>query len=168
VATVERAHAADAPTEYQVKAAFLFNFAKYVDWPPQAFADATAPLVIGLVGADAIGDDLAKTIAGRSVNNRPLTVQRLPADADFKGCHLLFVGAAERHRQAEILGKVKGASILSVGEADNFLEQGGVMNFVKRDNRIRFQVNLDAARQAQLNVSSKLLGVAESIKGKAP
>jgi hypothetical protein len=161
-----RAWAAEVPTEYQVKAAYLFNFVKYVEWPSNAFPGPTAPFVIGVLGQDPFGADLDKTVAGRSINNRPIMVKRVAGNPEAKSCHILFIGASDKARFEPVLEALKRLPILTVGDSESFPGPGGVISFVRKENKVRFQVNLSAAQARQLTISSKLLSVAESITGK--
>jgi hypothetical protein len=154
-------------TEYQVKAAFLYNFTKYVEWPAHAFAGASSPISIGVMGEGILGEELKKAVEAKIVNGRPILVRRIQTPEDSDNVHLLFIGTSEKSRLAEILGRIKTKPVLTVGETDQFLEQGGVINFVKKEGRIRLEINLDAARQAKLQISSKLLSVADTVKGKS-
>jgi len=152
------AHAlAAAPTEYQVKAAFLFNFTQFVDWPPSAFADDGAPLVIGVLGQDRFGADLDEIVRGESVRGRPLVVRRYERVEDIGPCHILFVDRSESERLDRVLPRLSGRSILTVGEFGGFARRGGMIQFATVGNRIQLRVNLQAARAADLEISSKLL-----------
>jgi hypothetical protein len=148
------------PTEYQIKAAFLFNFAKFVEWPPAAFAEATSPMVIGILGENPFRDDLERTIRGKTINNRPLVIKEFRSPAEATNCHVLFISTSEKQRLPEILKSLHGTSVLTVGETDRFTETGGMINFVAEGNKIRFQINEVAARNAGLKISSKLLNLA--------
>ncbi|HTS20043.1 MAG TPA: YfiR family protein [Verrucomicrobiae bacterium] len=161
-------HAAGAPalSEYQVKALFLFNFAKYVDWPSNAFGDGSAPIVIGLVGDDEFGDDVMRAVGGKSVNNRPVVFKRVTSEQEYRTCHILFVSASEKDHLAAILAAVKDTSVLTVGETDGFLTLNGMINLAKKDNKIRLEINLVPTQQANLKLSSKLLSVADVVLGK--
>ncbi|MEY2428936.1 MAG: hypothetical protein QOJ40_1821 [Verrucomicrobiota bacterium] len=152
--------------EYQVKSLFLLHFAKYVDWPADAFEAANAPIVIGVVGEGKFGGELAKTVEGKNVDGRPILIRQIQTPEELDKCHILFIRASEKMGLAEILGRLKTRPVLTVGEADHFLEQGGVINFVKKEGKVRLEINLDAARQANLQISSKLLNVADVVKGK--
>ncbi len=152
--------------EYQVKALFLLNFTKYVDWPPASFATANSPIIIGLCGEDRFGDALNKAVAGKTISGRPIRIQPVGKDSATEKCQILFIGDSDKKRVSEILGRIKALPVLTVGEVDQFLEQGGVINFVKKEEKIRLEINLDAARQAGLQISSKLLNVADVVKGK--
>ena len=148
------------PTEYQIKAAFLFNFAKFVEWPPAAFAEATSPMVIGVLGENPFRDDLERTIQGKTINNRPLVIKEFRSPAEATNCHVLFISTSEKQRLPEILKSLHGTSVLTVGETDRFIETGGMINFVAEGNKIRFQINEVAAKSAGLKTSSKLLNLA--------
>jgi hypothetical protein len=154
--------AAVAP-EYQLKAVFLFNFTQFVEWPPQAFADAKSPLVIGILGSDPFGDYLDETVRGETVNGRPLLVRRYASVDEVNNCHVLFISHSEAPRQTAILGKLKGKSILTVGEDDGFVGAGGVIRFLTVSNKIRLRIGLASAQQAALTLSSKLLRPADIV-----
>jgi hypothetical protein len=148
------------PSEYQLKAAFLFNFAKFVEWPPRAFTDATSPIVIGILGETRLNADLQRTIRDKTVNNRALAIKEFRSPADATNCHILFISTAEKKRLPEILEGLRGVSVLTVGEMDRFTESGGMINFVQESSKIRFQINDGAARSVGLKISSKLLSLA--------
>jgi hypothetical protein len=149
------------PTEYQIKAAFLFNFAKFVEWPPAAFAEATSPMIIGILGDNPFGEDLEKTVSNKTVNNRPITIKKeFRSLADATNCHMLFISTSEKQRLPEIFKALRGASVLTVGETDRFTETGGMINFVLEGNKTRFQINEATAKSAGLKISSKLLSLA--------
>jgi hypothetical protein len=152
-----------APKEYQVKAAFLFNFAQFVEWPTNAFPTPQTSLVIGLLGDDPFGAVLDEMVRGEIVNGHPLVVQRYRRLEEISTCHILFVSSSERRQMGQILAKVKDRSLLTVGEWDGFAQQGGMIRFVTEKNKIRFRVNLDATRNANLTISSKLLKAAEIV-----
>jgi hypothetical protein len=149
------------PTEYQVKAAFLFNFAKFVEWPSAAFDDPTSPIVIGILGDNPFHDDLANTIRGKKIDEHPLVVKEVHSATETTNCHILFISTSEKKRLPEILTGLKGASVLTVGEMDHFTEAGGMINFVLEKTKIRFQINSDAASTVRLKISSKLLNLAQ-------
>ena len=160
--------AAEAPvlSEYQVKALFLFNFAKYVDWPSSAFPKDDSPIVIGLVGQDNFGDEFQQVIAGKNINGRPVVIKHLVDPAEFKSCHILFISVSEKGRVSEILNVVKDSAVLTVGETEGFPAQEGMINFTKKANKVRLEINLAAAERANLKLSSKLLSVADVVLGK--
>jgi hypothetical protein len=155
-------------TEYQVKAAFLFNFAKFVDWPAEAFADADAPITIGIFGEDPFGATLEQIVAGQNVRGRPLALVHYRRVRDIGNCQILFVSATEERAAPQVLDKVRDASVLTVSEVDNFARDGGIVNFVLRENRVRFEINVDAAERARLRISSKLLKLADVVRDGQP
>jgi YfiR/HmsC-like len=160
---VSTAPAADpgAASEYQIKAVFLFNFTKYVDWPATAFADAQAPLVIGVLGDDPFGVALDETVQGEKVNGRALVVRRYHQKEEIKDCQILFVSQTEAPQLEQIVAGLKGRSVLTVGDTDKFTDRGGMIWLVTENNKIRLKINLDAAKAANLTISSNLLRAAE-------
>ena len=150
------------PTEYEIKAALLFNFAKFVEWPPAAFARATSPIVIGILGQNPFRDDLARMIRDKTIDDHPLVIKEFRSPAEATNCHILFISTSEKKRLPEILEALKGASVLTVGETDGFTETGGMINFVLEGTKIHFQINKDAATSARLKISSKLMSLASS------
>jgi hypothetical protein len=156
--------AQSAPTtEYQLKAVFLFNFAQFVEWPQGEFADPATPLVIGVLGQDPFGAYLDATVRGETVNGRPLAVRRYRRVEEIRNCQILFVSRPEEGHLGEILDSLKGRSVLTVSDADRFAPHGGMIGFVMDRNRIRLRINLDAARAANLTISSKLLRPAQIV-----
>ncbi len=150
-------------SEYQVKAAFLFNFTKFVEWPDGSFENPQAPIVVGIIGDDPFGDDLGRIIAGQKVQGRSLVIRRERWGDDLRRCHVLFVSLSERQHSAQILASIQPASVLTVSDMEGFAEAGGVIEFVTQENRVRFIVNLDAANQGKLRLSAKLLALARVI-----
>jgi len=153
---------APPPSEYQLKAAFLFNFAKYIDWPPEAFADDKSPFTIGILGANPFGSALEQTVAGKKINDHPIMIQPLSAAIEATNCHIVFISTSEKKRLAEIVQDLRGSAVLTVGETERFIEAGGIINFVPEANKIRFQINSEGAKAARLKISSKLLSLAVS------
>jgi len=147
--------------EYEIKAVFLFNFAQFVDWPPEAAASPQAPLIIGVLGDDPFDGYLDDTVRGEKLKNRPFVVQRYSRVEDVDGCQVLFIGNTNPRDLGHILAALKGRSILTVGDTEGFAEDGGIIRFVTEKNRIRFRINVDAAEAAHLVISSKLLRLAE-------
>ena len=161
------ASAADAvPTEQQLKAAFLVNFSRYVDWPAEAFAATNSPFVVGVMGTSRLDGELQKMVAGRSVNGRPMVLKHVTEDADLAACQMLFICINCHNRAAETVAKLKSSRVLTVGESDDFLDSGGMINLATSGRKVRVQVNLAPARQAGLAISSKLLVAAEVVKGR--
>lgn len=152
-----------ATLERRVKAAFLYKFLGYADFPAGAFADASAPLTIGVVGADDLAVELARVVAGRSVNNRNIEVREL-RDTDLPArVHLLFVGGSDTPRVARVLRQASGAMLI-VTECENGLQLGSAINFRIVDERVRFDVSLDAAERNGIKLSSRLLTVANRVQ----
>jgi hypothetical protein len=149
--------------EYQVKAVFLYNFAQFVDWPPDAFANPGAPLVIGILGDDPFGSSIDEAVRGEKVNNRPMEIRRFSDSDDYSDCHILFISQSEAGRLDQILGKLRGRSVLTVSDIDGFSKVGGIIRFVVENSKVRLRINLDASRQARLRISSKLLRPAEIV-----
>jgi hypothetical protein len=154
---------AQTTKEYEVKAAFLNDFAQFVEWPTDAFVDAQSPIVIGILGDDPFGDSLREIVRDENVDNRPLVIERYQRVQDIKACQILFISQSENKRLEEILAGLKDRSILTVGDFDGFAERGGMIRFVTENNKIRFQINVEAAKTVHLTISSKLLRLAEII-----
>jgi len=154
---------APALTETQIKAGFLFNFTKFVEWPADAFADAGSPIVLGIVGEDPFGDLLTQAVAGKTVNGRTVLLRHFKEDQNLQACNILFIGASEGGHVARILEKLRGSSVLTVGETDNFAQQGGIINFAIEENKVRLQINLEAASRARVKISAKVIAVARLV-----
>jgi hypothetical protein len=149
--------------EYRIKAAFLFNFAQYVEWPPDTFKDANSPLTYCTIGDDPFQGVLDESLNAKSVGTRPLRVQHLKQPENFQGCQILFIGANEKKRITAVLETLKQSPVLVVGESNRFVQQGGTVGFLSEENTIRFEVNLDVAQRARLNISATLLAVAKTV-----
>lgn len=150
----------NAPTEYQLKAAFLFNFAKFVEWPPDSFAAPQSDFTICILGADPFGQAIDKTLRGRAIDGHTVAIRRLRNTADLRRCQIAFISASEQGHVQNILKTIRGANVLVVGETPGFAASGGAIQFEMQDRRIRFVINPEAAEQAGLWVSSKLLSLA--------
>jgi hypothetical protein len=148
--------------EYQIKGAFLYNFAQFVAWPPEAFPDAQSPFVIGVLGDNPFGSFLDGIARGEMMNGHPLAVQYYARPEEIQTCQILFISRSEARQTNQILAGLKGREILMVSDLDNFAAQGGIIQFTTVNNKIRFQINLEAAKAANLTISSKLLKCAES------
>lgn len=155
--------AAVAPAEYRVKAVFLFNFAQFVDWPPDAFTDPGQPFVIGVLGKDPFGAELDAVVRGETVSHRPLVVERYNNIADLHNCHILYIARSEVGHLAQILEALKGRSVLTVSDADGDDQAGVMIRLVNRSNRVGLQIDVGAAKASHLTISSKLLRPAEII-----
>jgi hypothetical protein len=147
--------------EYQLKAVYIYHFTEFVDWPKTAFSTPDSPIVIGVLGPDPFAGHLEQAIRDERVRNRRLIIQRYQRVQEVENCHLLFISASENARLEGILAELKGRSILTVGETEDFALRGGMIQFIKVENRIRFRVNLGAARAAKIQISSKILRSAE-------
>lgn len=152
------------PTKYQIEAAFIYNFARFVDWPTQAFAHTSSPLVIGVLGKNRFGTDLAKTISGKVIRGHPLEFRECASLPDAMRCQVLFISDSEKGRLSKIISTLGGNNILTVGEMDNFIDQGGMIDLTIIDQKIRFEINNSAAKAAGLTISSKLLSLAIKVK----
>ncbi len=150
------------PSEYQVKAAFLYNFAKFVRWPDEAFAQTNSPLVIGILGEDPFGSNLELAIKGKSINGHPLALRAVESPAEMKQCHVLFVCQNPKRNLAQTLATIQTNSILTVSETEHFCEAGGMINLFMEGAKVRFEINDAAATRARLAISSKLLNVARN------
>ena len=166
--------------EYQIKAAFLYNFLQFVDWPKEKIADANKPIIIGIIGDDPFGDAIEplkdKPVAGRKIvikrfksfeslkkagdNDAAGTKQNIKALGE---CHMLFICASENKNLREIIESIKNSGVLTVGESGGFLDVGGIVNFVMADEKVGFEVSIVAAKQAGLEIRSKLLRLAKKV-----
>src|SRR4051812_19392677 len=149
------------PTEYQLKAAFLYHFAQFVEWPREVFNVPATPFVIGILGDNPFDDELAKAVTGKSINEHPLVVKEIKTAAEAAtNCHILFICSSEKKRLPAIVAELHDARVLTVGEMPRFTETGGMINFVLEGTKIRFQVNAPAATTAGLKISAKLMSLA--------
>lgn len=150
--------------EHQLKAAYIYNFTKFVEWPAQRSADPNSPLLIGVVGQGALHEEIAAVIKDRKVNGRPLAVRLIETPAAARSVHLLFLGASEDARLPGFLDALAGANVLTVGESDRFARQGGMINFLVEKEKLRFDINMVTAGRAGLNVSAQLQKLAKSVR----
>lgn len=148
---------AEASDEYKVKAAFLFNFAQFVEWPASAFRAADAPLVIGILGEDPFGAYLDELVSGEKIENRPLIVRRFKRAEDIAECHILFISGSETGELEKIVARLKGRSLLTVSDMDTFTRRGGMVRFFMEEGKIRLRINVDRAKANGLIISSKIL-----------
>ena len=154
------AGAPDPPTDYQVKAAFLYNFAKFVKWPDGALKGR---FVVAVIGDDPFGETLDRAFAGKTVLARPVERRRARDAAEARGAQIVFVGASERARRPAVLAALKTGGALTVGDMDKFAEGGGMIGFRLKDATVRFDVNLREVNQAGLQMSSQLLKLAQRV-----
>jgi hypothetical protein len=154
-------------SEYLIKAGFIYNFAKLVEWPATAFAQPDSPLVIGILGDDPFGATLDRIVADKKINGRGFAVKRLKWTKelkDLKNCNILFVSSSEKEHMDGVVDAIKWLPILTIGDAPGFAKRGGIMNFTLEDNKIRFEVNVEAAKHADLTISSRLLTLAKIVQ----
>ena len=157
----------DRLTESEIKAGFLYNFTKFVEWPPQTFAHPNAPFVLGVIGSNPFGDLLTDAAAGKTVDGRAVLIKQFSHEEDFSACQILFVSSSEKKRTAQILERLKGATVLSVGEGDAFTQAGGMIAFIIEGDKVRLAINLEAALAARLKISAKVIAVARLV-GRQP
>ncbi len=163
VAVAAQVRQAEPPNEYQVKAAFLYNFAKFIEWPARSFADASTPIVIGIAGRDPFGDRLVEITRGERVNGRAIEIRAFGPGEPIRGCHVLFIAVADRRKLQQVLAQVQGKSVLTVSDTDDFASIGGMIGLAKDDYRIGLEINLQAAEQAGVKISSRLLSLAKIV-----
>ena|SRR5438270_321265 len=154
---------AQSVSEDQVKAAYMYNFAKFVEWPPGDFASTTAPFRFCVLDDRSFQSELIQVVKGKAIAGRPVIVVPVQNTDDFGNCHILFVGSSKADQLPHIIATLRNRSVLSVGETEGFVDEGGIISFVLQDNRVRFQVNHKAAKQAGLEISSRLLAVAKVV-----
>ena len=158
--------AAQTPSiEYAVKAAYLYKFAPFVQWPPAAFASASSPFQLCVLGRDPFGASLDQAVNGQRVDDHPVVIRRLERVDAASGCHMVYLGASRSQSAAEALRALRGSPILTV--ADNDRDAGAIIRFVVKDNRVRFDIDAAAASASHMTISSKLLGLATSGRGGA-
>jgi hypothetical protein len=150
--------------ELGVKAAFLYNFTKFVEWPSKAFPSADAPITLCTMGDPSVAGEVQKVVADRSAQNRAVKV-RAATDADVHSCQVVYVPDAAGASAPAVIAAAKTSGALTVGESSGFLAQGGMIVFTKQDNKLRFEINEGAAKGAGLKISSKLLSLAKSSGG---
>ncbi|BCS98455.1 hypothetical protein DSLASN_40870 [Desulfoluna limicola] len=153
---------AEPATESRIKAAYLLNFARFVTWPDTAFESSVSPIVLCILGDSPI-DNALPTIQYKRVQDRPLVIRRIPTMKDLSPCHMLFVGESEAPRIREILSELNAHPVLTVSSLPDFARRGGMLSFIKVENKIRFEVNLSTTQHAGLSISSRLLKLARLV-----
>jgi len=163
--------------EYQVKAAFLYNFVKFVDWPKEKVADGNEPIIIGVIGKDPFGKAF-DPIKNKQVKGKKVVINRFKGLEELRKsgeqikairkCYLLFICSSEKEKLREIINLVKDDSVLTVGEVKGFLESGGIINFLVEGKKVAFEINNHAAKQAKLKIRSKLLRLAKRVIPEKP
>lgn len=155
---------ASQASEYLIKAGFIYNFAKLMQWPAPAFAQPNSPIVIGIVGTtDPFQGTLDQVLRGKQVNGRGFVVKHLKWGDDLKGCNILFVSSSETAHLDSLFQLIRGLPVLTIGDTPGFAERGGIINFVLEDDRVRFEIDVQAAKQADINISSRLLTLAKIV-----
>lgn len=149
--------------EYRVKLAFLFHFAQFIQWPPEVFRDPAAPLLVCVAGTNPFTREMEQELQGHMAGGHPLKIQSLKPGEDPRTCQIVFVRARETAAARAILAMAKGSSILTIGEAKGFAERGGIIDLMPEGHKLRFAVNVDAAAQTRLKISSKLLALARIV-----
>ena len=161
-----RAQQPSVATEYEVKAAYVFNFANFVTWPASAFASPTSPVVIGVAGDSPLEEPLVRAIQGETINGRPLVVRRVAHADDMKACHVLVSGANESKQMARSLAELRNSPVLTISDAEDFLNSGGMVRLVvTSNNKVGFDVNVDTMSRAGLKPNARLLKVARRVFG---
>ncbi len=149
-----------APTEYQVKAAYLLNFTRFITWPEGSFGAADEPFQITILGQDPFDSDIEEAVKGKTVGDRELRVTRISDLKDLGPCHILFICSSEKSRLSLIINQLGNRPILTVGESNRFTGAGGIIQFIEKSRKIRFKINTDAAERGNFMISSKLLKLA--------
>ena len=149
------------PKEYQVKAVFLFNFTQFTVWPAGTFAGSDSSIVIGILGTDPFGSVLDEVVSGERFQDRPIAIKRFARAEDVSGCRILFIGGVDPEEAKKAFALCKKHRILSVGESEQFAGSGGMIQFFTQHGKIRLRIDMDPVRAAGLNLSSKLLRLAE-------
>lgn len=151
----------------RVKAAYLYNFAKFVEWPANTFRSADDPTLICAIGDDRIGEVLLDTVTGKKANGRPVEARRLTSLQDIRSCQILFIGFADKEHISEILEQLRDVKALTVGQTEQFIALGGMINLVQQNDRIELEIDPQAADAAGLKISSRLLVVSRVVTGRA-
>jgi len=150
-------------SEYQVKAAYLFSFTKFVEWPAGTFANPADPIRLCIMGDKSFQARLNQIVGNKQIGGHPVLVTLVQDKKESRGCQELFVGSSRSQETLQIIDFLRGSSVLTVGETNDFAEQGGIINFIVQGDHVQFQVNQKAAMQAGLRMSSQLLSVAKRV-----
>ncbi|TAK57824.1 MAG: YfiR family protein [Bacteroidetes bacterium] len=157
----------DAKSEYKFKAVYLFNFLQFIEWSPEAFQTSKSPIIIGILGDDPFRGTLEQTLEHETINGRTIQIQRMNNIEKIKNCHLVFIPKSERAQLDVLFSNFKNKNLLTISEIEGFAERGGCINFFIEDNKLRFEINVDAVHDAGLQVSSKLLRLAKVVSTKS-
>jgi len=153
----------EATLEHRVKAAFLYKFASYVEWPERTFPRPDSPLTIAIIGAEAIAAELSQIVSGRAAQGRPVTVRRIRVGESLAGTHILFISAIDAERLAMVMQAARSQPILVVTSSEGMLSQGSMINFLPIERRLGFEISLDNSRKSGLTLNSRLLAVAQRV-----
>lgn len=160
-----RGAAADTPrSEYAIKAAYLYNFAMFVEWPADAFRTSDAPIVIGILGPDPFGSALEEMIENKRISKRRIVIERLHSAQDPSHCQILFITAPEGARASELAQQLRSVPVLVVDDGVSGNRRGAAVDFVVENNKVGFSINKDAVKRHRLTISSKMLGLAKSVR----
>lgn len=162
-ASLAQSNAPFQVSELSIKAAYLYKFASYVEWPADTQADAMTPFMIGVLGSDSLADELARITVGRTINDRSISIRQVEADEPLGDLDILFVGERDQKRLDQLLLPARELPILTVTDTDGAMSAGSIINFTTEKQRVRFEVSLAAAEQSRLKLSSRLLAVAERV-----
>ena len=152
-------------SEYQIKAAYLYYFTTFVDWPSESYSRTDETVVVGVLGEDPFGAILDETLRGKSVNSRKLVVKRFSSIKEARDSHVLFISSSERERLPSILKALEGAAVLTVGDLDQFASRGGQIAFRTEDKKVRFDINVAAVQRAHLKISAQLMKLGRIVDG---
>jgi hypothetical protein len=155
---------AQVSREYQIKAAFVYNFTKFVEWPATCFSEATDPIRIGVFAKSPYTKELENAVKDRKVNVRPLLVIEIRSVEEARGMHLVVLDSAANGQMKEMLAALKNAPVLTIGESEQFADADGILTFVREGDKVRFEANLDAAQQAGLKISAQFLKLAKTVR----
>lgn len=150
------------PDEYQVKAVFLYNFTKFIDWPSTVFRTQSDPFIIGIIGNDPFGNYLDETVAGEKFGTHPIQVKRFSDTHSASDCHILYIGSHDQEFTKRVISEVSSKSVLTVSDMPGYYRWDGIVRFYTENNKIRLQINVEQSRAADLVISSKLLSVAKT------
>ncbi len=151
--------------EYQVKAAFIYNFTRFIDWPPETFTGASGPFIIQVLGDNQFSSYINDIVKGEKLGGRAIIVQRINSVEEIHQCNILFISASNASEVKDLLPDLNRRRILTVSDASNFAKWGGIIRFFKEGNNLRLQINIDEAKASKLNISSKLLSLSSIYRG---
>jgi len=154
----------DSSGEYELKAAMLYNLTRFVEWPASAYADTQAPTVLCILGRDPFGDSLTSLVSKQTASGRAVQIRHIANDREIRTCHVAYISSSERKSMTQILSTLKGASVLTVGETVQFAARGGMIQFSLEEKQVHFEINLEAASEVDLKISSRLLVLARIVK----